>query len=64
MPLINRHCIRNYLPYNLDAFAEANGISKEVLEHLISDLKKNQGSSYVSAGSSLPESTHCSQPLK
>jgi MoCo/4Fe-4S cofactor protein with predicted Tat translocation signal len=44
--------------YNLDSFAEENGMSKEVMEHLISDLKKNQGSSYVSAGTALPESTH------
>jgi len=44
--------------YNLDQFAEKYKLSKEVLEHLISDLKKNQGSSYISAGSLLPESTH------
>ncbi len=44
--------------YNLDQFAEKNKLSKEVLEHLISDLKKNQGSSFISAGSMLPESTH------
>ena len=44
--------------YNLDQFAEKYKLSKEVLEHLISDLKKNQGNSYISAGSLLPESTH------
>ena len=44
--------------YSLDQFAEKYKLSKEVLEHLISDLKKNQGSSYISAGSLLPESTH------
>ena len=44
--------------YNLNSFAEKNGMSKEALNHLISDLKKNQGGSYISAGSALPESTH------
>ncbi len=44
--------------YNLEEFAGKNNLSKEVIEHLISDLKKNQGSSYISAGSALPESTH------
>ncbi|MEO8210129.1 MAG: 4Fe-4S dicluster domain-containing protein, partial [bacterium] len=44
--------------YNLEEFAAKNNLSKEVLEHLVSDLKKNQGSSYISAGSMLPESTH------
>ncbi len=44
--------------YNLDQFAEKYKLSKEVLDHLISDLKKNQGSSFISAGSMLPESTH------
>lgn len=43
---------------NLEEFATKYNIQKEVIEHLISDLKKNQGSSYISAGSMLPESTH------
>ncbi|MBK8552869.1 MAG: TAT-variant-translocated molybdopterin oxidoreductase [Ignavibacteria bacterium] len=43
---------------NLGAFAEKNNLSKQVIDHLVSDLKKNMGSSYISAGSMLPESTH------
>lgn len=44
--------------YKLKDFIEKNKLSEEVVAHLIDDLKKNQGSSYVSAGSMLPESTH------
>ncbi len=44
--------------YNLEAFAGKNNLSKPVISHLISDLMKNQGKSYISAGSMLPESTH------
>ena len=44
--------------YRLSEFAAKNNLSKEVVEHLITDLKKNQGSSFVTAGSMLPESTH------
>ncbi|MEO8665268.1 MAG: TAT-variant-translocated molybdopterin oxidoreductase [Ignavibacteria bacterium] len=44
--------------YNLKEFAEKYHLSEEVLDHLVSDLKKNQGSSFISAGSALPESTH------
>ncbi len=44
--------------YNLDDFAAKNNWSKEVLGHLVTDLKKNQGASFISAGSMLPESTH------
>ncbi|MDZ4711164.1 MAG: TAT-variant-translocated molybdopterin oxidoreductase [bacterium] len=43
--------------YNLEEFSVKHNLTKEVIEHLVSDLKKNQGSSYVSAGSMLPEST-------
>lgn len=43
---------------NLEEFASKYNLSKEVLEHLISDLKKNQGNSIITAGSALPESTH------
>ncbi len=31
---------------------------KEAIDHLVSDLKKNRGASYIIAGSALPESTH------
>ncbi len=44
--------------YNLNSFVEKNNLSKETVAHLIEDLKKNQGSSFVTAGSMLPESTH------
>ncbi|MBS1519284.1 MAG: TAT-variant-translocated molybdopterin oxidoreductase [Bacteroidetes bacterium] len=44
--------------FNLKSFAEKYNLSEEVINHLVSDLKKNQGASYVSAGSMLPESTH------
>lgn len=44
--------------YNLGGFASKTNISKEVIEHLVSDLKKNQGASFVSAGPVLSESTH------
>jgi len=44
--------------YNIGEFASKYNLSKEVIEHLINDLKKNQGSSFISAGSALPESTH------
>ena len=44
--------------YKLEEFISKNNISKEIVEYLIGDLKKNQGSSFVTAGSMLPESTH------
>jgi MoCo/4Fe-4S cofactor protein with predicted Tat translocation signal len=44
--------------FNLEEFAAKNNLSKEVIEHLVSDLKKNQGASFISAGAALPESTH------
>lgn len=48
--------------FGMDGFISKYKISKETVDHLISDLKKNQGASYVLAGSSLPESnTHSSK---
>jgi MoCo/4Fe-4S cofactor protein with predicted Tat translocation signal len=44
--------------HDMSNFISKYGITKETVDHLISDLKKNQGASYVLAGSSLPESTH------
>ncbi|MEP7146591.1 MAG: TAT-variant-translocated molybdopterin oxidoreductase, partial [bacterium] len=44
--------------HKLEEFAAKYHLSKEVIDHLVSDLKGNQGSSYISAGSVLPESTH------
>ncbi|MEO6693856.1 MAG: TAT-variant-translocated molybdopterin oxidoreductase, partial [Ignavibacteria bacterium] len=44
--------------YNLEEFASKYNLSKDVIGHLVNDLKNNQGSSFISAGSSLPESTH------
>lgn len=44
--------------YRLDDFASKHEMKKEVLDHLISDLGQNQGSSLVTAGGMLPESTH------
>jgi molybdopterin-containing oxidoreductase family iron-sulfur binding subunit len=44
--------------YDLKNFIAKNNINAEAAEHLISDLKKNQGSSFVTVGSMFPESTH------
>jgi len=44
--------------HDMTNFIAKYGISKTAVDHLISDLKKNQGASYVLAGSALPESTH------
>lgn len=49
--------------YSLSQFAEKNNLNKDVIAHLVSDLSKNQGSSFVSAGSMLPESTHAAVNL-
>ncbi len=44
--------------YSIDEFAKKYGLDKSVLDHLVSDLEKNQGSSIVVGGESLAESTH------
>ena len=43
--------------YDMKSFAAKNNLSEAVISHLVSDLKKNQGSSIVTAGSMLPVST-------
>lgn len=44
--------------YDLKGFISKNNLNEEAIKHLVSDLRKNTGSSFVSAGSMLPESTH------
>lgn len=44
--------------YDLNSFAAKHNMPANVISHLVSDLKKNQGASFVSAGSMLPESAH------
>ncbi len=44
--------------YSLDDFVKKYSLKKDVIEQLINDLAKNQGSSLVHAGDKLPESTH------
>ena len=44
--------------YSLDEFAKKYNLDRSVLDHLVSDLEKNQGSSIVVGGEALPESTH------
>ncbi len=44
--------------YSLDEFAKKYNLETKVIDTLVNDLAKNQGSSIVLAGEKLPESTH------
>ena len=51
--------VTNFLKdFSLDDFIKKNNLSEKVVKTLVEDLKDNQGSSYITAGSKLPESTH------
>ncbi|MFC2103005.1 TAT-variant-translocated molybdopterin oxidoreductase [Bacteroidota bacterium] len=65
MSLLNelqrRNIISNELStssFNLNSFAIENNLSEKVLNHLIDDLVKNSGKSFVYAGDHLPENVH------
>jgi MoCo/4Fe-4S cofactor protein with predicted Tat translocation signal len=44
--------------YSLDDFVSKYSLKKDVIELLVNDLAKNQGSSIVHTGDKMPESTH------
>ncbi|CAN5608025.1 TAT-variant-translocated molybdopterin oxidoreductase [soil metagenome] len=44
--------------YSLDEFAKKYNLDRKIIDHLVSDLEKNQGAAVVTGGESLPESTH------
>ena len=55
----NNVAVINFLKnYSLDEFAKKNKLSVNVIKALVEDLKDNTGSSYITAGAKLPESTH------
>lgn len=44
--------------FGMQNFITKYNLKKEAIDHLVKDLKANQGASYVIAGSALPETTH------
>lgn len=58
VPTADPNLLNRLQKAGMSSFITKYNIKKETVEHLVSDLKKNKGASYVIAGSALPESTH------